>query len=117
MTKANEWKSRGASLTVEQASLEFDIHHDFICNAINVGQLECRSGTTGGRHWTKILRVQLIAFIGTTQAGALHLARIKAQADLQQINKNIACLKKMVEEFQNKKIELEKWLTTNPMLQ
>lgn len=115
MAEASEWKTKDAALTVEKASLEFDVHPNLIWGWINSGEIECLRGATKSRQWAKVLRTQVESRINLDPVGALHLARMKRQAALIKVEQNIACLKKMLDEFQNSKIELAKWLAANPM--
>lgn len=109
-------KIKGASITDEQAAKEFDVHPDFISNAIRAGQLEVKFGTTPkGRQWRKILRVQLQQLINADPVGRLHLARMRSLKDLQAINREINLHRKRLDELNVRKIEIELWRNQNQM--
>ena len=115
MAETNDWKKRGATLTVEKACEEFDVHPDLIVSAINAGKLAFRQGKTPkGRPWTKVLRSEVQMLVHSYPAGALHLARKKNQAALSKVRQNIATVKRLLADFQEQTIELEKWLAANP---
>ena len=115
MKESGEWKKRGASQTVEQGGKDNDLPLDVIWGWINSGQLEFRQVTTQNKTSTRILTSQLAALINADPVGPLHLARLRTQADLYQLNKDITYFKQFLDGMQQKKIEAEKWLAANPM--
>lgn len=83
------WKTKGGSVSVEDACREFNIDVNVIVNGINSGLLEYRKREKGGRQYFRVLRSQLINYIHLQQGGTCHLRLIHAQRLLGDATKNI----------------------------
>ena len=80
---------------------------DFIVQGIRAGKLDYRAGAVWGNPYLKVLRHELEQYI-TEELGADHLLCIKNQAELRKINKEMAILRKRLDELQARKTEMEK---------
>lgn len=116
MTESAEWKVKGDIISYEKGAKKFCVDTSVIDKGINALQIETRKVTsTSGMQRIYVLQSQLMRWIRAEQYGALHLDRMQQQAELTRINRDITTFKKYLEESQEKKLELEKWLSANPM--
>jgi len=74
---------------------------------IRAGKLEYRDGAIWGNPYLRLLRSQLERYI-VEELGADRLSSSKNQAELRKIKKEMADLKKRLDELQVRRMELEK---------
>src|SRR5947207_3380135 len=106
MAEYGEWNRKGATLSDVTAKTEYGVSLDVIVKGIETGNLEYREGAIGGNPYLRVLRSQLEHYIAK-ELGAEYLRRVKNHTELRGINKEIADLKKRLEELQQRKKELE----------
>ena len=106
MAEYGEWNRKGATLSELTAKKEYGVEHEFIVKGIRAGKLEYREGAIWGNPYLKILRGQLEDFI-TEELGADYLNQVKTKSELLAIKKEIAVLKKRVNELQVRKALIE----------
>lgn len=106
MAEHGEWISKGASLSDVTATKEYGVSRDFIVKGIRAGKLEYREGAVWGNPYLKVLRRELEQYI-TAELGADHLLWIKNQTELRKINKEMATVRKRLDELQARKSALE----------
>ena len=80
---------------------------DFIVKGIRAGKLEYRDGAIWGNPYLRLLRSQLERYI-VEELGADRLSSSKNQAELRKIKKEMADLKRRLDELQVRRMELEK---------
>jgi septal ring factor EnvC (AmiA/AmiB activator) len=83
------------------------VSRDFIIKGIRAGRLEYRHGSVWGNPYIRMLRSQLEQYIAE-ELGSDRLTSVKNQTELRHIKKEIADLKRRLEEVQARKTELEK---------
>ncbi|MFH1298110.1 MAG: hypothetical protein ABIJ04_12735 [Bacteroidota bacterium] len=110
MAEYGEWNRKGATLSDVTAKKEYGVDRDFILNGIRAGKLEYREGTIWGNPYLRLLRSQLEKYIAE-ELGHDRLSNVKKQAELRKIKKEIANLKKRLNEIHARKMELEKQIT------
>ena len=106
MAEYGEWNRKGATLSELTAKKEYGVENEFIVKGIRAGKLEYRAGAIWGNPYLKILRGQLEDFI-TEELGADYLNQVKNKSELLAIKKEIAVLKKRVNELQVRKALIE----------
>ena len=106
MAEYGEWNRKGATLSDVTAQKEFGVSRDFILRGINSGRLEYREGAVWGNPYLRILRSQLEKYI-TAELGSPYLGSKKRQTELRAIKKEMADLKKRLNELQARRVELE----------
>ena len=106
MADYGEWTRKGAALSDVTALKEFGVSRDFIVKGIRAGKLEYRDGSIWGNPYIRVLRRQLEEYIAE-QLGKTHVSRGKNQTELRNIKKEIAAVKKRLNELQARKAELE----------
>jgi len=106
MAEYGEWNRKGATLSDVTAKAEYGVTQDFIVKGIRAGKLEWREGAIWGNPYLRILRSQLERYI-TEELGKQYLARVKGQAELRKIKKEISELKKKLDVLQDRRGELE----------
>ena len=109
MAEYGEWNQKGATLSDVTAKKEYGVDREFIIKGIEAGKLEYRDGAIWGNPYLRILRSQLEKYIAA-KLGKKYLARIKNDAELKKIKREITALKKNLKELQARKIELERSL-------
>jgi hypothetical protein len=109
MAEYGEWNRKGATLSDVTAKAEYGVSRDFIVKGIRAGRLEWREGAIWGNPYLRILRSQLEKYI-TEEFGEKYLVKVKGQAELRKIKKEISDLKKKLNALQDRKIDLEKSL-------
>lgn len=107
MAEYGEWNRKGATLSDVTAKKEYGVDRDFILNGIRAGKLEYREGTIWGNPYLRLLRSQLEQYIAE-ELGADRLSSGKNQTDLRKIKKEMANLKKRLNELQARRTQLEK---------
>jgi hypothetical protein len=107
MAEYGEWNRKGATLSDVTAEKEYGVSRDFIVKGIQAGKLEYREGAIWGNPYLRVLRSQLESYIAT-ELGTARLTGGKNQTELRKIKKEIAALKKRLEELQVRRVELEK---------
>ena len=106
MAEYGEWNRKGATLSDVTAQKEYGISSDFILKGINSGRLEYREGAVWGNPYLRILRSQLEKYIAA-ELGSPYLGGKKRQTELRAIKKEMADLKKRLDELQARRVELE----------
>jgi hypothetical protein len=106
MAEYGEWNRKGASLSDATAKKEFGVDQAFIIQGIREGKLEYREGAMWGNPYIRVLRSQLERYIAD-ELGAGRLRKGKNQTELRRIKKEIAVLKKRLDELQARKAEIE----------
>ena len=109
MAEFGEWNRKGATLSDVTAKSEYGVDRDLIVKGIKTGKLEYRDGAIWGNPYLKILRSQLEKYI-TDELGEDYLVRVKNQAELRRIKKEISDLKKKLNVLQDRKTDLEELL-------
>lgn len=109
MAEYGEWNRKGATLSDVTAETEYGVRRDFIVKGIQTGKLEYRDGAIWGNPCLRILRSQLEKYI-TEELGDDYLVRVKNQAELRKVNKEISGLKKKLNALQDRKAFLEESL-------
>lgn len=107
MAEYGEWNRKGATLSDATAKKEVGVDQAFIVKGIRAGKLEYREGAIWGNPYIRVLRSQLERYIAE-ELGADRLRKNKNQTELRMINKEIAVLKKRLDELQARKLEIEK---------
>jgi len=106
MAEYGEWNRKGATLSDATASAEYEVDRDFIIKGIKAGKLEYREESIYGNPYLKILRSQLEQYI-LEELGAEYLGRVKKEAELRTINKQIREAKKKLKDLELRRTELE----------
>ncbi|NTU52674.1 MAG: hypothetical protein HGA97_03030 [Chlorobiaceae bacterium] len=109
MAEYGEWNLRGATLSDVTAKTEYGVSREFVVNAIRAGKIECREGSQWGNPYLRILRRQLEQCF-VEEFGEEYLMRLRNQAELGKVKKEISSLKKKLGELQNRKTVLEELL-------
>ena len=107
MAEYGEWNRKGATLSDVTAKKEYGVDRDFIVKGIRAGKLEYREGVIWGNPYLRLLRSQLEKYIAE-ELGQDRLSSVKKQLELRKIKKEIANLKKRLNELQARRMELEK---------
>ena len=106
MAEYGEWNRQGATLSDVTAKKEYGVDHDFIVKGIQAGKLEYRQGAVWGNPYLRLVRSQLEQYIAE-ELGADYLARGKNQTELRKIRKEIADLKKRLDELEVRRAVIE----------
>lgn len=109
MAENGEWNRKGATLSEVTAKAEYGVSQNFIVKGIQMGKLEYRDGTIWGNPYLRVLRSQLEKYI-TDEFGNDYLVRVKNQAELCRIKKEISGLRKKLHALEGRKTALEKSL-------
>jgi len=107
MAEYGEWNRKGATLSDVTAKKEYGVDREFIVKGIRAGKLEYREGVIWGNPYLRLLRSQLEKYIAE-ELGQDRLSSVKKQIELRKIKKEIANLKKRLNELQARRMELEK---------
>lgn len=107
MAGYGEWNRKGATLSDATVKKEFGVDQAFIVKGIRAGKPEYREGAIWGNPYIRVLRSQLERYIAE-ELGADRLRKNKNQTELRMINKEVAVLKKRLDELQARKLEIEK---------
>ncbi len=110
MAEYGEWNRKGATLSDVTAKKEYGVDRDFIVQGIQAGKLEYREGVMWGNPYLKVLRGQLEQYI-SEELGADRLSIVRNQTELRKIKREMAKLKKKLNELQARKAELDKELS------
>jgi len=106
MAEYGEWNRKGATLSDKTAKKEYGVDRDFIVKGIRAGKLEYREGAIWGNPYLRLLRSQLEQYIAE-ELGKDRLSNVKKQTELRKIKKEIANLKKKLNELQARRMDLE----------
>ena len=106
MAEYGEWNRKGATLSDVTAEKEYGVDRDFIVQGIRAGKLEYREGSIWGNPYLRLLRSQLERYIAE-KLGKDRLSSVQKQTELRKIKKEIANLKKRLNELQVRRMELE----------
>ena len=109
MAEYGEWNRKGATLSDITAKKEYGVSRDFIVKGIRAGKLEYREGAIWGNPYLRVLRSQLEQYIAE-EFGADRLSSGKNQTELRKIKKEMADLKKRLDQLRARRTELEKAL-------
>ncbi len=104
-----EWNRKGATLSDVTAKAEYGVSREFIIKGIEVGDLEYREGAVWGNPYLRVLRRQLEKYI-TAKLGKDYLVRVKNEAELKRVKKEISQLKKKLDSLQGRESVLEESL-------
>jgi hypothetical protein len=107
MAEYGEWNRKGATLSDKTANKEYGVDRDFIVKGIRAGKLEYREGVIWGNPYLRLLRSQLERYIAE-ELGKNSLSSAKKQTELRKIKKEIANLRKRLNELQARRMELDK---------
>ena len=106
MAAYGEWNRKGATLSDVTAKADYGVSRDCIVKGIQTGKLEYREGAIWGNSYLRVLRSQLEQYIAE-ELGEDYLRRVKNQAELRRVKKEISDLKKRLAGFQERQKELE----------
>ncbi len=106
MAEYGEWTRKDATLSDVTAKAQYGVNRDFIIKGIETGKLEYREGSVWGNPYIRVLRSQLEKYIAD-ELGKDYLLKVKNQAELRRVKKEITDLKKKLEELQERKKMLE----------
>lgn len=106
MAEYGEWNRKGATLSDVTAQKEYGISRNFIVEGIRAGKLEYREGAIWGNPYLRILRSQLEQYI-IEKLGADCLSSSKNRTELRKITKEMADLKKRLDDLQARRTEIE----------
>ena len=106
MAAYGEWNRKGATLSDVTAKVEYGVSRDCIVKGIQTGKLEYREGSIWGNPYLRVLRSQLEQYIAE-ELGEEYLRRVKHQAELRRVKKEIATLKKQLGGLQERQKEIE----------
>jgi hypothetical protein len=109
MAEYGEWNQKRATLSDVTAKSEYGVSRDFIIEGIEAGRLEYRDGAIWGNPYIRLLRSQLEKYI-TEKLGEGYLVRVKGQAELRMIKKEISVLRKRLTALNDRKAVLEQML-------
>jgi len=111
MAAYGAWNRQGATLSDVTAKAAYGVSRDFIVHGIQTGKLAYREGAIWGNPYLRVLRGQLEQDIAEAR-GEDYVRRVKNQAALRRVNKEIAELKKKLAGLQERQKELETSLGT-----
>jgi len=106
MAEHGEWNRKGATLSDVTAKKEYSVDRDFIIKGIRAGKLEYREGSMWGNPYLRVLRSQLERYIAD-EFGERNLGKVKDQAELRKVKREITGLKKKLSALQERKHALE----------
>ena len=101
-----EWSRKGATLSHVTARKEYGVDQDFIVTGINAGKLEYREGAVHGSPYIRVLRRQLEAYIAE-ELGDEYLLSWKAKTELRDITREMAELRKRLDELEARRAQIE----------
>lgn len=106
MAEYGEWNMKGATLSDVTAEAEYGVDRSFIIKGIKTADLEYREGAIWGNPYLRILRSQLEKYI-SKELGNAYLVKVKHQAELREVKRNIASLKKKLKVLESRKTDIE----------
>jgi len=109
MAEHGEWNRKGATLSDVTAEAEYSVSRDFIVRGIQACRLDYRDGAIWGNPYIRVLRSQLERYI-TEELGKAYLLKVKNQAELRRIKKEISDLKKKLKALEGRKADLSESL-------
>ena len=110
MAECGEWNQKGATLSDVTAEKEYGVERSFIIEGIEAGKLEYRDGAIWGNPYLRILRRQLEEYI-TKKLGKKYLEKVKNEAELKKLKREISTLNKKLKELHRRKTEIENILS------
>ncbi len=113
MAEYGEWNRKGATLSDVTAKKEYGVSQAFIVKGIRDGKLEYRDGVIWGNPYFRVLRSQLEPY-NAEELGVDCLSNGKNQTELHMIKKEIANLKKRLDELQACRTEIENATRKSP---
>jgi hypothetical protein len=113
MAEYGEWNRKGATLSDVTAQKEYGVNREFIVKGIRAGKLEYREGVMWGNPYLRVLRSQLERYIAA-ELGTDRLSSSKHQTELRKIKKEMADLRKRLDELQARKAEIEQEMSREP---
>ena len=105
MAKHGEWNRKGATLSDVAAEAEYGVTRAFIIKGIQTARLEYRDGAIWGNPYLRLVRSQLEKYIGE-ELGEAYLVKVKNQAELRRVKKEISALKKKLKALEGRKADL-----------
>jgi len=105
MAEYGEWTRKGATLTDVTAVAEYGVTRAFIVRGIKTARLEYRDGAMWGNPCHRLLRGELEKYIGE-ELGEAYLVKVKDQAELRKVKKEISDLKKKLKALEGRKADL-----------
>ena len=97
---------QGSDSERRDSSQEYGVDSDFIVKGINVGKLEYREGAIHGNPYIRVLRGRLEAYIAE-ELGDDYLRRLREKAELREIKREVAQLRKRLDELVARRAEIE----------
>jgi hypothetical protein len=107
MAEYGEWTRKGATLSDVTARKEYGVDSKFIVKGINAGKLEYREGAIHGNPYIRVLRRQLEAYIAE-KLGDDYLHEWQDKTELREIKREIAELRKRLDELVARSAEIER---------
>ena len=98
---------RSVDIESKKIQKEYGVSRDFIIEGIRAGKMEYRNGIIWGNPYLRVLRSQLEQYI-VEELGAEHLSISTNRTELRKIKKEMANLKKRLDELQIRRTEIEK---------
>ena len=105
MAEYGEWNRKGATLSDVTAEADYGVTRDFIIKGIQTARLEYRDGSIWGNPYLRLLRSQFEKYIGE-ELGEAYLVKVKNQAELRKVKKDISDLKKKLKALEGRKVDL-----------
>ena len=105
MAEYGEWTRKGATLTDVTAAAEYGVTRAFIIKGIQTARLDYRDGSMWGNPCHRLLRGELEKYI-VEELGEAYLVKVKDQAELRRVKKEIADLKKKLKALEGRKADL-----------
>ena len=105
MAEYGEWNRKGATLSDVTAEADYGVTRDFIIKGIQTARLEYRDGSIWGNPYLRLLRSQFEKYIGE-ELGETYLVKVKNQAELRRVKKEISDLKKKLKALEGRKAGL-----------
>ena len=105
MAEYGEWNRKGATLSDVTAEAEYGVTRAFVIKGIQTARLEYRDGSIWGNPYLRLLRGQLETYIGE-ELGEAYLVKVKDQAELRKVKKEMSDLKKKLKALEGRKADL-----------
>ena len=90
--QADEWQSKGATLSDKTARAEFGLTQDEIYDAIDAGTLHYREAAMHGNPWLRLLRREVEA-LAKTNHGDRYVKERQDRAELARVNREMKRLR------------------------
>jgi len=105
MAEHSEWNRKGATLSDVTAEAEYGVTRAFIIKGIQAARLEYREGSMWGNPYLRLLRDELEKYI-REELGEAYLVKVRNQAELRRVKKEISDLKKKLKALEGRKADL-----------